>query len=491
MKNTNILLISILALVPQLVSAKTLPSHPDKLKYPPFSVRIPAAADYRHALDGGNVAFIREDHSLPLINLRMYSKAGAYAISGHGDGLARLTAAMMRDGGTEALTPDALDERLDFLATSIRVSIGNTSSSATVDTLSRNLDESLGLFFDVLTKPRFDADRLSVAKGKVLEQMKRRNDDTRNIEPRVWGRLLRGEKFFTNALSTAADIEAIDAEAMRKVAKTVFASGQLVFAISGDVVTKDIIARLNKALKRMPAGGKLPPIPDNTNPVAPGLYGVVKADVTQSRVSIGEPSLRLNDPDQIAFQVMNQILGAGGFTSRIMSRVRSDEGLAYSAGSRFNIGIHYDGSFRAFYQSKNPSVAYALKIVLGEIARIRDQAVSKDELEIAKQGIVSSLGIIFRNAAGDVTRFAQDELQNRPADYWKNYAKRINAITAADVQRVARKHLNPEQLRILVVGALDKVRPGDGSHGTLEQNAGATLHQIPLRDPMTLQPLPM
>ena len=491
MKSKQFLIVSALLLAWQVVLAKSLPSHPDKLKYPHFKVSIPDSGDYEHPLDGGNIAFIREDHSLPLINIHLYSRAGTYAIEGHGDGLAELTASMLRDGGTQAMTPDQLDERLDFLATSIRVAIGNTSSSANLDTLSRNLDESLGLFFDVLTKPRFDAERLSVAKAKVLEGMKRRNDDTRNIEPRVWQRLLQGENFFTNAMSSKADIDAIDAAAMTKASQTVFASGHLIFAISGDINAKAIIAKLNEKLKSMPVASNLPPVPDNPKPSPPGLFAVRKADVTQSRVSIGEPGLRLGDPDQIAFAVMNQILGAGGFTSRIMSRVRSDEGLAYSAGSSFRPGIFFPGVFRAFYQSKNPSVAYALKIVLQEIARIRNQPVSKNELEIAKQGMVSRLGVIFRNASGDVTRFAQDALQHRAKDYWKTYADRVNAVTAADVQRVAKAHLNPEQLRILVVGALAKVKPGDGSHGSLEVNAGMPLTQLPLRDPMTLEPLPL
>jgi predicted Zn-dependent peptidase len=474
-----------LALIVAACAVPKLPEHPNQLVFSERVLSFPDASNYRHELDGGNVAFMVENHDLPLVRIALYSKAGSYLLKPDQAGLSAMTATMLRDGGTADLSPEQLDERLAFLATGIGFSIGATSSSASLDTLSQNLDESLNLMFDMLVEPRFDAQRLAINRDKLIEGMRRRNDDSRRIEPRVWSELLYGERFFLNHHSTQTTVEAVDVEAMRELVAMAFASGQLIFAISGDIEPERIKADLNRQLSRLPASGPLPAIPDALETAAVGVYGVDKDDVNQTRVALGHPGLRKGHPDEYALAVMNDILGGGGFTSRIVGRVRSDEGLAYSAGSSFSLGRYFPGRFKASFQSKNASVPQALAIILEEIDRIRSAPVSDEEMRIAIESQTAFLADLYSSARDMATRFALDYFNQVDPDYWRNYEANIRKVSVADVQRVARQHLHPDQLRILLVGKLSEAQAGDGEHGTLESVTGRSLQPIRLKDPLS------
>lgn len=466
-------------------------AHPADLKYSDRQIEIPDPGQYRHTLANGNVAYIVPDHSLPLVNITVQSRAGRYLLSPEDAGLAGLTASMMRDGGTRALSPKELDEKLAFLATTVGVSIGNTSSSASMNSLSSNLDESLGLLFDVIAEPRFDSQRLEIKKNQFIEGMKRRNDDSRTIERRVYSEMRYGTDSFRSYQATEAQIKAIDAGRMQALAAQVFASPNLVISVNGDVEPTAMVASLNREIVRLQQDVKLPAIPTVANPVAAGLYGVNKDDVTQTRVRMFHPGPRRGDPQEFAIKVMNDILGGGGFTSRITRRIRSDEGLAYAAGSQYSLGVYYPGTYLVYFQSKNPSVPEASKIALEEIARIQSGPVSAQELSTAKQAVISVLNERYSNAARKAAAFAADDLHGTPENYWHDYEKNTEAVDIADVQMAARDNLHADELRILLTGKLSEASEGDGEHGSIEAVTGLKMQRIPLKDPLTLEPLPL
>ncbi len=473
------------------LSRQGLAQHPGDLQYAERKIEIPDAGQYRYQLDSGNVAYIVPDHSLPLVVINVQSRAGRYLLGAGDAGLANLTARMMRDGGTRAMSPEDLDEKLEFLATSVNVSIGNTSSSASMDSLSSNLDESLDLLFDVIAEPRFDSERLEIRKNEFIEAMKRRNDDTRTIERRVFDELRFGPDSYRSLQATAAEIEAIDKARMQALAARVFASPNLVISVNGDVEPEAVIASLNREIARLKRDVELPDIPATANPAAAGLYGVNKDDVPQTRVRMFHPGPRRGDPQEFAIKVMNDILGGGGFTSRITKRIRSDEGLAYSAGSAYPLGIYYPGVYLVYFQSKNKSVPEASKIALEEIARIQAEPVSEQELNTARQAVISVLNERYSNAAKKAAAFATDDLQGTPANYWKNYEENTAAVSIADVQKAARNHLHPDELRILLTGKLAEASEGDGENSDIETVTGLKMQRIPLKDPLTLEPLPL
>ena len=158
-----------------------VPARPEQLTYKAFDFATPDGSSYRHTLPGGVVVYVVEDHSLPLVKLQATFRTGAFREGEHETGLAAMTAAMMRQGGTTRLTPEQFDQKADFLAAIVGSSAGATSAAASLDVITPALGEGLDLLFDMLRNPRFDEARLAVQKSTALEEMKQRNDDAGDI----------------------------------------------------------------------------------------------------------------------------------------------------------------------------------------------------------------------------------------------------------------------------------------------------------------------
>lgn len=470
--------------------AQDIPAHPRDLKYTTLSYTPPKREQYRHELSNGVVVYAVEDHDLPLVNITTRVRTGSYLDPAGKEGLAELTGAQMRVGGTTAKTAEEFDEAAAFLAANISSSIGATQGNASLNLLTKDIDQGLALYFDMLRNPRFQEDRLKLAKSQILQGMERRNDRTDNIETREWSRLMYGADHFMSKESTKASIESITREDMIAFHQHYYHPGGFIFAVSGDFDTKQLLAKLEAAMKGWPANKQaVPPVPKPTNTIVAGLYTVQKADVNQGRVSIGHIGSMRDTPDSYALEIMNDILGGSGFSSRITSRVRSDEGLAYSAESSYGMGTYFPGNFRASFQSKNSTTSQAIEIVLEEINRIRTAKVSPEELETAKNSIIEIFPRIFSTAAQIAGTFAQDEYTKRSPDFWNTYRDRIRAVTIDDVQRVAQKYLQPDKLVVLVVGNIDEITKGnpDKPQFSLTKIAkDGTVRRIPLPDPLTM-----
>ena len=173
---------------PALAETSGVPPRPEQLSYKPFVFAAPDGDKYRHELPGGVVAYVVEDHALPLVKVQATFRTGAFREGANETGLAAMTAAMMRQGGTAKLTPEEFDQKADFLAAIVSSSAGPTSATAALDVITPALGEGLDLFFDMLRNPRFDAARLDVQKSTALEQMKQRNDDAEDQDRSVHGR---------------------------------------------------------------------------------------------------------------------------------------------------------------------------------------------------------------------------------------------------------------------------------------------------------------
>lgn len=467
-----------------------IPPHPTDLKFGPLDYTPPKRDQYRRVLSNGAIAYLVEDHDLPLVNVSVLVRTGGYLVPPSKEGLASLTGSQIRQGGTTSKKAQEFDEAADFLAAAISSGIGDTQGTASLNCLTKDIDQGLALYFDMLKNPGFQADRLALAKSQILQQMERRNDETAAIEGREWGRLMRGTDHFSTKQSTKASIEAITRDDMMAFHKQYYQPAAFIFAVSGDFKTDEMVAKLESQMKDW-AGNKaaVPEVPKPAFAPVAGVYAVNKADVNQGRVIVGHTGTTRDNPDSYALSIMDDILGGGGFTSRIMSRVRSDEGLAYSAGSNFGLGVYYPGDFTAAFQSKSATTAQAIDIVMEEINRIRTAKVTPEELTTAKNSAIEIFPRFFATAAQVAGTFAQDEYTKRPADYWDEYRNRIRAVTADDVQRVAQKYLQPDKLVVLVVGNIDDISKGNPDrpqHSLAKIAKDGQIRRIPLPDPLTL-----
>ena len=491
----GLLLAGIVAVSPALAGSHSeIASHPSKLSFGPLDFEVPEAEPYRHELKNGIPVYVAEDHSLPLVDVSVTLKIGSFLEPADKPGLAGMVGTMMRVGGTNRLDAEAFDERAAFLAANMGAFIGSTRGQATMDCFSGVLDESLDLFFEMMRTPRFQQDRLDNEKTDSIEAMKQRNDRPTSISGREWQWLMRGEQHFTSRYSTEATMKSINRDDLVAFHRDYWRPEHMIIVVSGDVDTKQILKKLNARFAGWEKGDKRvvwpPPAPNYTP--KPGVYYVQK-DIPQGRVQIGHLGMQRkdwNDPDAYALSVMNDILGGGGFTSRITKRIRSDEGLAYSAGSSFGVGQYWPGTFSVFYQSKSPTVAYAAAIALEEIEKMRNGKVTDEELRTSKNSLIDSFPRRFESASQIAGTYANDEFSDRPHDYWKSYRDRVRAVTAADVQRVAKKYLDPSQLVFLIVGDWETIQPGDPEgRASMAQFHGGAANELPLRDPLTLKPI--
>jgi len=488
-------LLGILAVVAPGLAARgeeppVLPARPEEIEFKSLDFQVPEAKQFRRTLADGTVVYVAPSHEFPLVKISITFKGGASLDPADVPGLVATTARMVREGGTETAKPAEFDEQLDFLATEMGVGSNDAFTTAGLNCLSSNLDESLGLFVDMLRKPGFDEGRLETSKARVMEALKQRNDDASSILSREWKRLLWGADHFESREPTAASVAALTTDRLREVHARIFHPGNMIVSVTGDFDEREMLAKLEKAFAGWKKG---PAVPDPVAPkavLAPGLYHVPK-DIPQGKVVMGMRSIERDDPDAIPLLLLNDILGGSGFTSRIMQQVRSNEGLAYSAASAVAPKVDYPGQFQARFESKNATVALATKIILDLIEGVRTEPVTYEELETAKLAAIETFPRQFESKPAMLRVFVNDEWTKRDPQFWQSYRDKVSAVTREDLLRVAKKHLDPAKLAILVVGDWDEIATGDlGKRASMADFFGGEVTHLPLRDPLTLEVLP-
>ncbi|MFO0961795.1 MAG: pitrilysin family protein [Phycisphaerales bacterium] len=502
MKITHIVLTAAAAatLLSGVATAQDLPKRPEEITFKPLDFNPPKAKDYRRTLSDGTVVYMAPSKEFPLVNVSFSFKGGAWMDPKEIPGLTGAMAALMRSGGTTSVPPAELDEKLDFLATTVGVGAGGGGGrrggggsrggvSASMNTLTANLDQSLALFFDILRNPAFDQARLEVMRGQAVEGMKQRNDDAGAILGREWSYLMFGEDAADSAQPTKEGWDSITREKLQQQHARLIHPGNLIIAVTGDFDPDEMMKKLEKGMEGWTKGEKVPNPPAPTATIKPGVYHVEK-DIPQGKVRVGRRSIMRDDPDYFSAAVMNEILGGGGFTSRLMKNIRSNEGLAYSVGSSFGAGTYYPGVFLGSFESKNPTVALSIKLMRDEFSRMRDEPVSAEELEVAKKSFIEAFPQQFSSKDAVLGLFVDDEWTGRDPSYWQNYRANIQKVSADDVQRVAKKFLNFDDMVVLVVGKWSDIAKGDPTgRATMKEFFNDQRTDLPLRDPLTMKPM--
>ncbi len=450
--------------------AQEVPPHPKEIKYPELKYEPPKAADHRVVLANGLRVFLVPDRTVPTLHVEAYIDAGEVHVPKEKLGLAKLAGELLRTGGVEGVDARALDARLDAIAAEIDASFTRDTGRASLWTLSKHADAALALFALCLTKPVFAEDRIRRAKDDLKVEIAHRDDEPDDqLDRKVAALLYRDHPYGRS--ESAATVDAVGRDDLVAFHKRFVVPGTTILAVAGDFER----AAMVKKLEALFAGwtGERPAIELVAVDRAPrpGVF-LLDREVNQGFVEMAALGPTIGHKDEVPLQVMNFILGGGSFTSRITSRVRNDEGLAYSAGSYVRPARRVPGLIGVFFQSKAESTAFAAKICAEEVRRIREKPVSAEELDRAKSSLRDRFPERFSTAHGAASALAESELGGRPADWFETYRAKVAAVTVDEVQRVPHDHLVPERLSGVVIGQTAIVGARDEAHAAALEDLG-------------------
>ena len=421
---------------------------PRRLEFPALKFQLPKSE--RAQLKNGMTVYLLQDRELPIVNLSAYLNSGSIYEPDEKVGLASLTGATLRSGGTLQTPAEKLDKELEFMASSIESSVNADHANVSLTTLSKNLDRTLELFAQVMTRPAFDPARVELAKSHALEGIRRQNDDPKAIA----GRELTKAVYAGHPLGripTVATVNAITRDDMIAFHRRYFYPANTIVAVSGDFDREKLLESLDKLFGAWPNGKEpFPAVSKPSEELSPAVLHVQK-EVNQSVIRMGHLGIDKNNPDLYAVRVMDYILG-GGFTSRLTQEIRSNQGLAYNVDSYFDIGRRFKGPFIAETETKSETTAKTITLLRSIIAGMTQAEVSEQELQLAKDSIINSFIFGFERSSAVVNQQARLEFYGYPAGYLENYRDNIAKVTRADVLRVARKYLHMDAMRLVVVG---------------------------------------
>lgn len=437
---------------PQRTSEKPMKRYKD-IKYPPLS-KLNIPQPMRFEMTNGMVVYLLEDPGLPMISVSALVRAGSRWEPVNKAGLATITGSVMRTGGTKTRDGDALDEELDRLGGLVETFIGDESGGAFVSVLKEDMDRGLSILADVLLNPAFPDNKIELAKIEQRDAIARRNEDPANIAFREFNRIIYGKDTAYGHITEYKTIKAIDRDDLINFHKQYFQPENVILGIWGDFKAGEMRAKIEGAFGAWPRGRQPRPQPPDVDPGARsrrGIYSINKDDVNQSWVLIGSLGGKRNDPDFYALNVMSQILG-GSFASRLFSKVRSEQGLAYAVWSDWAAGWDRSGTFVAAGSTKSETTLQIVNSIKSEIDSLVRSSVTDEELTRAKDSILKGFAFEFDSTGKIMRRLMSYEYYGYPADYLQRYSENIERVTKEDVGRVARNYLQSDQFVILVLG---------------------------------------
>jgi predicted Zn-dependent peptidase len=460
---------------------------PTELKFFPLQYEPPDPGNFRTLFPNGLRGYLQEDRSFPLFTLSALVNFGSLYVPKGKQGLEAIMGETLIKGGTNSKEGSVIEERIDFLGGTLNFSVGERTSTLTMSILSKDLDEGLALFFDVLMNPEFRESSLNLARARQIDALRRANDQPSSILSREYERLLYSEHPLTWQ-PTQKTLEGVTVPDLKQAHRQFFFPGNIILASAGDFSKVELKAKIEKIVAcwpnrelQLPAVSKEFPAPE------PGVYFIQKA-INQGHISLGHLGIEETNPDYHAVQVMNFILGGGSFSSRITMKVRSNEGLSYNQGSRFSYRWGFPGLFSAYVQTKSSTVGYAISLIQAELERIRKEPVTDAEMETATNYYLESFADLFQSPQITMSNFANLEMTGRPMDYYKTYRNIIKSVTKARVQEVANKYLHPDQAAIMIVGDFEPSNTG-GEKWPGPMDKLGKVHKISLPDPLTGEPV--
>jgi predicted Zn-dependent peptidase len=466
MKRLIISIFIVLCTVTAVFAADSVKANPRSMTFPELRFEIPKAE--RVVLECGMPVFLLRDPELPIINITAMIRTGSVYEPAAKSGLSSLTGTVMRSGGAGGLTPEQMDDELEFMASSVESSIGPDMGTVSLTSLTKNFGRTLKIFTDVLLRPDFSEKRVDIARKHLVEGLRRQNDDPKEIAGREINRAIYAGHPLGD-VPTPESAASITRQDMAAFHSRFFRVNNMILAVSGDFDRAAMLRELNALFGKpsKPEATVLPAIPQPAAVFAGEvIYG--KKEVNQTVIRMGHLGITKDSPDLYAIRILDYILG-GSFTSRLTMEIRTNQGLAYNVGSHFDIGRRFTGSFIAETETKAESTAKAISLMQSIIAGMTQSPVSDQELNAAKEYIINSFMFGFTSPASIVTQRARLEFYGYAPDYLESYRDNISRVTKAAVLAAAQKHLKPEAFKLVVVGDAAKFDKPLASFGSVRE----------------------
>ena len=461
----------ILLLLPCIVTAQTAPAPAPPAKAAveapknraPVSkevlrVKLPRAVEMH--LDNGLTVLILEDHRLPTVSMTLELRsAGAIYEPADMTGLASVTASMLREG-TTTRTSKQITETIDRLAASIAgfAGQGGVGTSMVMSGLTENFDQWFPLAVDILLHPSFPADEWAKLKQRQLIGLRNQRTSPQFLSRERFNKAVYGAHPAANFSATAASLEAITPEAMKRWHDERYVPQNAILGIAGDVTAAQIMPKLRSAFAAWKKTDlKTASVPATAPAAEKRVIIVNRAGSVQTSLVMGNIAIDRRSPDYVALMVMNQVLG-GGSTARLFNNLREDKGYTYGAYSNLTAG-EYAGPWEAASEVRTDVTEGAMREFFNEFNRIRDEKVPAAELEEKKRAVVARFALQLENPQSVLSFAITRKVYGLPEDYWDTYPAQISAVTAEDVQRVAKKYLNLDNIQIVAVGDAAKIKP--------------------------------
>jgi zinc protease len=410
----------------------------------------------RQQLPNGLVWLFSEQRSLPLVRVNLLIKGGVLGDPPGKAGLANLTALLLTQG-TKNRSASQIAREVDFLGAKLGASGSDDYTSVGLTVLRKDLEPGLDLLKDILLNPAFDKDEIKRKVSQLQASFKTDQDEPGIVASRAFQRRLFGSHPYAHPpKGTPAGLEAIERQDLVDFHQKYYRPNNAILTVAGDLTFQQAQEWVSEVFGGWQAEPvflpEVPPLPR----LGTAEAIIVNKDITQANIIWGNLGLARDNPDFYALQVLNYILGGGGFSSRLLTNIREQRGLVYGAGSSFDAGLK-PGAFAIDLETKNSTAGEAVAQVINEVEKIRRQPVSRDELEGAKSYLIGSFPAKMDSMAKRAALLAYVEFYGLGLDYPWRYPSLIKDLTPADIQKTAEKYLHPETYLLVVVGNRSKL----------------------------------
>ncbi len=413
---------------------------------------LPASAEVRIRevkTPGGFTAWLSEDHGLPFTALEIAFDGGTSLDAPGKRGAVNLMTALIEEGAGD-LDSRGFAEARDALGAGFSFAAGPDSVSVSARFLSENRDRAVALLQSALVAPRFDADAVERVRGQVLANLRAARTDPGSIASEAFDAAAFGDHpYATSGDGTIESVTALTRADIVAAHRNALARDRVTIAAAGDITPDELAALLDTLLGGLPETGA--PLPGRAPWLLPPGVQVIDFPAPQSLVRFGQKGIARDDPDFFAAYILNEVLGGGRFSARLMTEVRDRRGLTYGIGTAL-YGLDHADLLMGQFVASNDKVAEAIAVIRDQWSRLANEGITEAELAATKTWMTGSYPLRFDGNIPIARMLLGLQLQHLPIDYIHTRDEKIAAVTLADVRRVAKALLDPAALRFVVVG---------------------------------------